>query len=396
MDLLTIFVKIFKMEKYKRFIVGTLGVVLLLLFVYYFSNVVMWILISAFIAMLGHPIVEFIRKIHIKKLRPPRWLASILTIVFMYGIIYLGFRLISPLVMTQVQEFQSLDIESISEGLEKPIKNLDDYIQRTPILNQPEFSTEDYVVEKINSTINLIDVGKLINNLGSTISNLFISLFVITFTSFFFLKDRDLFDRFVLMFVPSKFEEKAQNALKTLRKLISRYLLGLVLEMVLMCLLITLGLYLIGINLNLAITIGVIIAALNVIPYIGPWIGVFIGTILLITANLHLDFSAEVVPKILMLCGIVLVSKIIDDIIFQPVIYSKSVKAHPLEILFVIMIAGNLYGVLGMALAIPGYTVLRVIAKVFFDEYKFIHKLTKGIDTQPEKTKPKIKEDEDI
>jgi predicted PurR-regulated permease PerM len=97
-----------------------------------------------------------------------------------------------------------------------------------------------------------------------------------------------------------------------------------------------------------------------------------------------------------MLCGIVLVSKIIDDIIFQPVIYSKSVKAHPLEILFVIMIAGNLYGVLGMALAIPGYTVLRVIAKVFFDEYKFIHKLTKGIDTQPEKTKPKIKEDEDI
>ena len=105
---------------------------------------------------------------------------------------------------------------------------------------------------------------------------------------------------------------------------------------------------------------------------------------MLITANLHLDFSAEVVPKILMLCGIVLVSKIIDDIIFQPVIYSKSVKAS-IRNTFVIMIAGNLYGVLGMALAIWKLYRIKSYFKSIFDEYKFIHKLTKGIDTQPEK-----------
>ncbi len=384
------------MEKYKKYIVGIIGLSLVILFVYYFTNVVIWILVSAFIAMLGNPIVEFIRAIRIKKLRTPRWLASMLTIIFMYGIVYFGIKLITPLVMTQVQEFQNLDIESISEGLEKPIKSIDDYIQKTPILSQPEFSSEDYILEKITATLGLIDIGKLINNLGSTIINLLLSIFVITFTSFFFLKDRDLFDRFIIMLVPEKYEEKTQNALKTLRKLISRYLFGVILEMLLMSILISSGLLILGVNLNLAITIGIIIGVLNIIPYIGPWIGLFIGLILFITANVNLDFNAEIVPMVLMISGIVLIAKLIDDIIFQPIIYSKSVKAHPLEIFFVIIIAGNLYGIIGMALAIPGYTVLRVIAQVFFDEYKFIHKLTKGIDTQPEKTKPKIKEDEDI
>ncbi|MCK9254258.1 MAG: AI-2E family transporter [Bacteroidales bacterium] len=384
------------MEKYKKYIVGIIGLSLVILFVYYFTNVVIWILVSAFIAMLGNPIVEFIRAIRIKKLRTPRWLASMLTIIFMYGIVYFGIKLITPLVMTQVQEFQNLDIESISEGLEKPIKSIDDYIQKTPILSQPEFSSEDYILEKITATLGLIDIGKLINNLGSTIINLLLSIFVITFTSFFFLKDRDLFDRFIIMLVPEKYEEKTQNALKTLRKLISRYLFGVILEMLLMSILISSGLLILGVNLNLAITIGIIIGVLNIIPYIGPWIGLFIGLILFITANVNLDFNAEIVPMVLMISGIVLIAKLIDDIIFQPIIYSKSVKAHPLEIFFVIIIAGNLYGIIGMALAIPGYTVLRVIAQVFFDEYKFIHQLTQGIDTQNKKSKSKTEKNENI
>lgn len=372
------------MEKYKKYIVGFIGLTLIILFVIYFTEVIAWILISAFIAMLGNPIVEFIRKFKIKKLRVPTWMASLLTLSFMYFIIILMIKLVSPLVMNQLNEFQSIDIETVSEGLEKPIKSIDEFIQKTPIINQPQFSTENYVVEKISSVINFSTIGNFVNDLGGTALQLLMSVFVITFTSFFFLKDKDLFDNGVLMIVPDKYEEKTRNVLATIRKLIARYLFGIILEAILMIIFYTLGLYIIGINFNLALLIGLIVGILNVIPYIGPWIGAAIGILLFITANLHLDFSAQIVPMIIKMMVVIGVIKLLDDSVLQPIIYSKSVKAHPLEIFFVIIVAGSMYGILGMMLAIPGYTVIRVIAKEFLYQYKFIQHLTHNMNTDPE------------
>lgn len=367
------------MEKYKKYIVGLIGIILLSLFVIYFTNIITWILIAAFVAMLGNPIVEFIRKFHIGKLRIPTWVASMITLVLLYFVIFVCIRLLFPLIINQINDFQAIDIETVSEGLEKPIKSIDDFIQRTPIINQPEFSTENYVIEKITSVVNFTTVGKFVNDLGGTAINLFMSLFVITFTSFFFLKDKDLFDNGVLMIVPTKYEEKTKKVLASIRKLIARYLFGMILEMALMVLLYTLGLYLVGVEFSLALLIGLICGILNVIPYIGPWIGAAIGLILFITANLQLDFSAQVVPMLIKILAVIGVTKLIDDSVFQPFIYSKSVKAHPLEIFFVIIVAGHMYGILGMMLAIPGYTVIRVIAKEFFYQYKFIQQLTQGM-----------------
>ncbi len=71
--------------------------------------------------------------------------------------------------------------------------------------------------------------------------------------------------------------------------------------------------------------------------------------------------------------------QLIDNIILQPNIFSKSVKAHPLEIFIVVLIAGKLGGILGMVLAIPVYTVLRVVGKVFLKEFKVIQNLTKNM-----------------
>ena len=70
------------------------------------------------------------------------------------------------------------------------------------------------------------------------------------------------------------------------------------------------------------------------------------------------------------LVAIFVVTHIVDVFIFQPYIYSNSVKAHPLEIFLVILLAGNIAGILGMLVAIPTYTVLRVFAKEFFSNFK--------------------------
>jgi predicted PurR-regulated permease PerM len=77
--------------------------------------------------------------------------------------------------------------------------------------------------------------------------------------------------------------------------------------------------------------------------------------------------------------GTFAVSNLIDNIILQPWIYSSSVKAHPLEIFLVIMIAGSMAGVVGMVLAIPSYTVLRIIAKQFLSQSRVIQTITKDI-----------------
>lgn len=368
------------MEKYRKYIVGFIGVVLLALFVYYFTNIIGWILIAAFVASIGGPLVGLIRKIRIGKLVTPKWAAALITIITMWFLVVLAIRLLVPLVIDQVSDFQAVDIETVSEGLEKPIQNMDEYIQQTPILNQPEFSTEDFVIEKIYSVVNFGSAGNIVSDLGGTAVNLFLSLFSITFISFFFLKDNQLFDKGVLALVPNKYEEKTQKVLKSVRNLIARYLMGVILETLFMMTLYTAGLYLIGVDFQLALLVGMIGGALNIIPYIGPWIGAAIGIVLITTANINLDFYNEIMPMIFKIIGVVAVAQLTDNIVFQPLIYSKSVKAHPLEIFIVIIIAGSLYGVIGMMLAIPGYTVIRVIAREFLDQYKFVHELTHKMD----------------
>ena len=179
--------------------------------------------------------------------------------------------------------------------------------------------------------------------------------------------------------MPEKYEEKTANVLATLRKLIARYLLGIILETFLMSILFFTGLYIIGVDFQLAIIIAVICGILNIIPYIGPWIGAFTAIILVTVDNIGLDFYSGILPYFYKITIVYAVAQLIDNIVFQPFIYSKSVKAHPLEIFLVIIIAGTLYGVPGMMLAIPGYTVLRVIAKEFLFQYKFIQKLTRNI-----------------
>lgn len=66
----------------------------------------------------------------------------------------------------------------------------------------------------------------------------------------------------------------------------------------------------------------------------------------------------------------------IDNSVLGPMIFSKSVQAHPLEIFIVTLVAAKLGGVIGMVLGIPVYTILRVIARTFFSEFKFVQRLT--------------------
>jgi predicted PurR-regulated permease PerM len=151
-----------------------------------------------------------------------------------------------------------------------------------------------------------------------------------------------------------------------------------VLELIGVMSLIATGLWIFGVK-N-ALLIGFFGGIMNIIPYIGPIIGSVIGLLLGVTSTLAAGSYNELLPVTLKLIGVFLVVNFIDNNILVPVIYSKSVKSHPLEIFLVIIIGGGIAGLLGMLLAVPVYTLLRVIAKEFFQQFRVVKKLTETID----------------
>ena len=147
-------------------------------------------------------------------------------------------------------------------------------------------------------------------------------------------------------------------------------------ESIILMIVISTAMILFGMKTDNALLIGLIMGVMNVVPYAGPLIGgvmsVFMGVVTPIEGMTtgHTMF---------VIAGSLLIIKGFDDFVLQPTLYSERVKAHPLEIFIVILIAGSLAGIVGMLLAIPSYTVLRVFAKEFFSQFRLVRKLTEKI-----------------
>lgn len=147
-----------------------------------------------------------------------------------------------------------------------------------------------------------------------------------------------------------------------------------------MVILIFIGLTIFGIE-N-ALVIAIIGGFMNIIPYLGPLMGCAVGVVVGIISNLGINAYDMILPNTLEIAGVFLVANAIDNFVLQPTIYSKSVFAHPIEIFLVILMAGNIGGIVGMIVAIPAYTLIRIIAKQLLSEFKFIEMLTKKIDIE--------------
>ena len=184
----------------------------------------------------------------------------------------------------------------------------------------------------------------------------------------------------ILLFIPTRHEERFIKFLTGTKKLLSRYFIGILFQVTGITILVTLGMTIIGLKFQLAAVIGLTAGVMNVIPYIGPLIGISIGLLLGIANHLSMNFYQELLPLLGYMTLVFIIVQIIDNVLFQPVIYGTSVKAHPLEIFLVILIAGSLAGIPGMILAIPFYTVIRVFAGEFFNQFKIVKKITEKID----------------
>jgi predicted PurR-regulated permease PerM len=356
-----------------------LGILLLLACAWYFRNIVVYILVSGVLSIMGRPLVDLFCRIRIRKWAFPRALSAFITLAVIWGMIILFFVVFIPLVTTQINYFSTIDSEKIVQLIAAPINKFENIFRAVNKEISKELSIQDFIVAKVSGVLNINMIQNFLGTLLSILGNFLVAIFAITFITFFFLKDQHLFFESILMWVPDKYVKNVTHALYSIKRLLTRYFIGIVIQSTCIMVLITIGMTIAGIDFQQALVMGLILGILNVIPYVGPWLGLLIAIIMGAASHINQDFTTVVIPLVTYMIIVEAITHLIDNIVFQPVIFSNSVRAHPLEIFVVVLAAGYAAGIPGMIFGIPAYTVLRVFGREFFNNFKAIQKITSSL-----------------
>jgi len=363
-----------------RYIIIGISIILIGFLVWYFKSVVAYVLLSAVISIIGHPIVEFLGKIKIWKFTFPKSVCAGFTLILFWFLFIIFFRIFVPLLLNQADELSNIDFKALLESLKEPTRHFQNILWQTHIKAIQEFSFENYAVNKISSLVNTSQITSLFTFSMSMLGDLLIAMFSISFITFFFLRNDTLFTNIILSVTHEKYSHEVKRIILASSKLLKRYFIGITLQSLIITILFTIGLTLIGLKFSLAVIIAFLAGLFNIIPYIGPLIAGLTAIILSIITNFHLNFYTQLVPLMGYIVVVFICVRLIDDFFIQPLVYSNSVNAHPLEIFIVISLAGNLAGIVGMIIAIPSYTVIRVIAREFFSNFRLVRKITEKMD----------------
>ena len=362
-------------NKYRVFF-AAFGFLLTLFMIWYFSNIVVYVIISAVLSMIGHPLVRRLDKIKIWKFSFPHSISALITLLIIL-FAFVGFLwFVTPLIISQAQVISNLNIPELMEYFKDPINSIKETLTQYNILSGDR-TIESAVEEQIQSMVNIATFSSFAQNLLSTTGTLFMALFSILFITFFFLREEKMFEHLIILLSPERYTEKVKRILDQTKSLLSRYFIGLMLEVLSMMALITIGLSILGIK--GAFIIGFLGGLMNIIPYLGPIIGASMGVVFGITTSLNLGVYDKISFLTFGIIGVFAVANLIDNLLLQPLIYSNSVKARPIEIFIVIIMAGSIAGIPGMMLAIPSYTVIRIVAKEFLSQSRIVQKLTEKI-----------------
>ena len=384
-------------------ILGTLAIAALL--GYFFGSVLAYILLAFVVSLIGQPVFLLLRKIKIKGKSAPDALLAAITLVFIFAILILVVVQVIPVVTNIVREASSLKAQENFDS-QNIINLVNSWIIRVIPWVGEDFDGVQLIIQKISEVLDLSNISGILGSVASAVAGLAVGLFSVIFISFFFIKDETLFGRIIGALVPDTIEDKVKKTILDIERLLSRYFVGLIVEIFGVVLLNCLGLWLIArIDFNYALGIAFIAGLLNIIPYVGPLIGELIGVILcvILKYGTGIGLGVNIWFFALIVLGIMLTTQLVDNFIYQPLIYSTSIKASPLEIFVVLLIAGHIGGVVGMLVAIPTYTVVRVIASRFFYDYKLVRRLIPDVENEDtesvilkDKTMKVMKDDEKV
>lgn len=311
-----------------------------------------------------------------RKLSLKKTYGAIVTMLLIFALIVGLVAMFVPMLTEQSKNLALFDFDSIQVELDKIYAKISQYFGTSKEV--VEDAVKDNALQKSASgETEEGTIPTVLETFLEIFTQLSIGLFSAFFMTFFMLKDSSSLLRFFVAIVPPAHREKAISSLAKTKTILSRYFLGLLLQI--MVLFVIYSITLLCVGTENALIVAFFCALFNIVPYIGPLIGALLMALLTVTSHIEMDFSQEILPLVGFVMLGVTVGQLVDNFISQPYIYSNSVKSHPMEIFIVIIAAGLLFGIAGMMVAVPGYAVIKVLLNGFLRDSRFVRAWTKGM-----------------
>ena len=341
--------------------------------IWYFANIVIFIIVAGVISIIGAPIVDSIDKIKVGRFSFPHILSVSITLLLLLMLVVGMFSLFIPLVVNEANTISNIDGKQLVAYYHDEISGLQSLLVRYGIM--PRGATIESAAKQ--AILKIIDLGMFSNVLSSIISftgTFFFNLFSILFLSFFFLLDNTMLPRFILLVTPEKYDGQIKNVMTKSRSLLSRYFIGLIIQIMANIVTYSFALYIVGVQSPLVV--GFFTGIIIIIPYLGGIISMIIGVILGITGVISTGEYAMIMPMVIKIIAAMFVVQTIDNNVFAPLIQGKSVKAHPVEIFIVVIAAASFGGIVGMIVAVPAYGFIKIIAHEFLSNFRIIRHIS--------------------
>lgn len=325
----------------------------------FFSTVVLPIILATILYYLLRPILRLLEKIHIKR----AW-GILIIFVGGIGLITLFVFLIFPFLKVQ---FTNL-VEEFPTYFKKLTQDIDYFLSHSSIfasyyndmnVNVSKFFDGSFanIGKTVGNTLGSVASG--VSNFIGALTGIVLSIATVPFILFYLLKDGEKLPAVLVKMLPPRMRPDAKMILQDADRQISAYIQGQIIVAFCIGVMVSIGFFIIG--MKYALLLGVIAMFTSVVPYLGAAIAITPAAIIALVS------SPWMLVKLIVVWTVV---QLIDGKFISPQVMGKSLKIHPITIIFVLLTSGSLFGVAGVILGIPGYAVLKVLVTHLFDLYK--------------------------
>ena len=329
-----------------------------IVFAFFFPDILLYVFLAYIFALMCKPFMLWLEKIKLFKHPMPRVLSTLLAMLFYIFVFYLMLYFFIPTLVKEVSMLENIDYAQLTKNLDFLLADVENFLHDKNFLGH-EHTIVGLLTTEIKGIVNIGSFSRILGNVANFTGSFFMASFTILFVTFFFLKDNFKLAEIMQVFISDNHLSKMKVVAEKINHLLTRYFVGTVVRLVIMIILLYAGMAIFGIK--GALFLGFLGGLLNIIPYLGPIIGAVIACLFGLIDGISTQMYAEIIPDMIKIIGVFVAANVIDNIVLQPVIFSQSVKAHPVEIFLVTIIGGNVAGIAGMILAIPVYTIIRVV-----------------------------------
>ena len=233
-------------DKLAKYILAAAGTGIVGVLCWYFSSVLIYILLAVVVSLIGQPVMNLLRKIKIKGHKAPDWLLALMTLATLIILFFAVITLIVPIVSGIVKGISMSSIETAARHIAGPLADFNMHLRSAFPKLGDDFRLEVTVIQELQKLLDPSMFSSVIGSAASFITDFGIGLFSVSFISFFFIKDDGQFTAIVKALVPDRHEKEAEKAISDISYLLSRYFTGVMIEVIGVALLNFLGLLLIA------------------------------------------------------------------------------------------------------------------------------------------------------